>query len=86
MLRLKPTPEYEAAKAALSRNARTTLDRVVEPAIADDPYHDIRRFKREDGVTIDYSADGLFVAFRVSDQSVVELVEVIDLKEAPRWL
>ena len=85
MLTLKPTPEYEAAKAELSSNAQTTLNRVVEPAIAADPYHDVKRFHRDDGATIDRSAEGLFVAFRVLTPTVVELLEAIGLKDAPRW-
>ena len=83
-MRLKPTPEYEANKAALSRNARTTLTRIVEPAIAEDPYHTVRRHHRSDGTTADYSADELIVVFRVLG-SVVELLVVIDLQRAPRW-
>lgn len=83
MLRLKPTPEYESARAALSSTARVTL-RIVEDGIREDPYHSVRRHFREDGVTIDYSGEGLFVSYRVKSP-VIELVEVIDLKEAPRW-
>lgn len=83
MLRLKPTPEYESAKAALSRTAQRALD-IVESGISQDPYHTIRRHLRNDGVTVDLSGEGLFVAFRVRGE-VVELLEVIDLKNAPRW-
>lgn len=83
MLRLKPTPEYQSARSALSRAARLALD-LVEEGISDDPYHDVRRNHRPDGVTIDFSGEGLFVAYRIQNP-VVELLEVIDLKNAPKW-
>lgn len=81
---LRPTPEYEAAKAALTtENAKATL-RVVEDYIEEDPRHEVKRHRRASGVIVDMSAEGLLVSYRISGD-VVELLDVIDVKRAPRW-
>lgn len=80
MLRLKPTTTYEESRARLSRNAKATLG-IVEDGIARDPYHRTRRRDRADGAVIDYSAEGLLVAFRVLDPALAELIDVSDLKQ-----
>ena len=82
--RLIPTTAYQSARDALSHNARVTLN-LVEEAIAEDPNHREHRRLRSDGVVIDYSASGLFVAFRQLDALRVQLLEVIDLRDAPGW-
>jgi hypothetical protein len=83
-LRLVPTTAYQTARDALSHNARVTL-RLVEEAIAEDPDHREHRHLRVDGNVVAYSASGLLVAFRRLDALRVELIEVIDLRDAPRW-
>lgn len=82
--RLIPTRAYRSARDALRSDARVALNH-VEDAIREDPHHRVRRYQRPDGVTIDYSAQGLFVAYRLIGPALVELVEVIDLKDAPGW-
>jgi hypothetical protein len=42
VLRLKPTPEYESAKAALSRTAQRALA-IVEDGIRSDPHFRVRQ-------------------------------------------
>jgi hypothetical protein len=54
--------------------------RIVEESIAADPYHRVRRRERRGGLVVDFSAQGLFVAYRVVSPTVVRLVDVIDLK------
>jgi hypothetical protein len=79
-----PTNAYLRAKSALNPNALVAL-RYVEESIAEDPDHRERRHERTDGAVIDWSAQGLFVAFRCDSPDSVQLLDVIDLKEAHRW-
>jgi hypothetical protein len=80
MHRLRPTPTYEGSATRLGRNARAAL-RIVEDGIAQDPHHGVRRRGRPDGVVIDYSAEGLLLAYRVLGPTLVELIDVIDLRD-----
>lgn len=78
--RLILTTAYKSARGALRSDARITLS-YVEDGIGTDPHHRVRRYQRPDGVVIDYSAQGLFVAYRLIGLDLVELVELMDLKD-----
>jgi len=80
--RLTPRAAYLRAKADLRPDARVAL-RIVEDAIADDMDHRYRRRERADGAVIDWSAEGLLVAFKRTGPETGELIDVIDLKDAP---
>lgn len=78
------TDSFSASKAALTtKNAKATL-RVVEGHIEADPWHEIKRHRRASGIIVDMSAEGLLVSYRISGE-VVDLLDVIDVKRAPRW-
>lgn len=77
MPRLIPSPSYQAARRALGRNARVALT-IVEEGIEAAPHHLVGRYRRDDGVIADYSAERLFVLYRVLDEGV-ELLDVLDI-------
>lgn len=81
---LVPTTAYLAARGNLRPDARVALQ-IVEEDIADDPDHRHRRHERVEGAVVDWSAEGLLVAFRRTGPATVVLLDVIDLKEAPTW-
>jgi hypothetical protein len=78
------TDRYIAARESLRSDGRVALW-LVEDAIAADPDHTVRRRIRNDGAVIDWSAEGLLVAFRRLGPNRVELLDVVDLKDAPGW-
>ena len=82
--RLVPTDAYLLAREGLSPNARVALQ-YVEQGVADDPDHRFRRHERADGAVVDWSAEGLLVAFRRVGADTVHLLDVIDIKGPPRW-
>ncbi len=82
--RLVPTDRYLLAKEGLSANARVALQ-YVEQGVADDPDHRFRRHERADEAVIDWSAEGLLVAYRRVGPDTVHLLDVIDIKGPPSW-
>jgi hypothetical protein len=75
-LDLRRTREYEASKAALDAGRRRELE-LVEESIAADPFGEAYRVPRFDGCTVDYSDEGLLVAYRVEGDAIL-LVDFVD--------
>ena len=78
--RVVSTDTYLVAKARLSANARVALQ-YVEQGVSDDPDHRFRRHERADGAVVDWSAEGLLIAFRRVSADTVHLLDVIDIKD-----
>jgi hypothetical protein len=55
---------------------------LIEEEIAADPIVRGRRHQRPDGLIVDYSGDGILVAYRISGDGVVDLLELLDLTGA----
>jgi hypothetical protein len=80
-IELQPTDEYRAAKKALSPRLRRFVG-YVEQDIADNPTHVKWRRRLSDGTMLDYAGatDGFLIRYRILSASIVELVELIDVR------
>jgi len=83
-VRLVPTESYLRARDQLRRDARIALAYALE-RIDCDPDHTLLRRARPDGSVIDYGAERLLIAYRKVDAGTVQLLDVIDLMDAPGW-
>ena len=78
------TRAWQRGVRNLNSNARVALPYALD-RILEDPHDAFMRRKRHDGATVDYSAQGLLIAYEVLEPDRIRLLAVADVKKEHRW-